>query len=230
MTPREKVLSIGVGVALVVAAGSYALSGIRKGFRAKYDRIDQLQSDLMKKDTQITDGLLDRNKLAAIATRSLPKDIERAQGDYNAWLLQVSEEAGLRGPKQTFNNRQQQERGVYNLYKFTLSGMGTIENLTKLLYGFYQKDYLHRITSLKVTPVANAPYQLTISLSGDVLGLEVASPKQPPPDTISHRVDKSLEEYQDAILKRNLFSPANHAPAWPDRLTRQAFPRPIFQL
>ncbi|MFN9912204.1 MAG: hypothetical protein ACK53L_06450, partial [Pirellulaceae bacterium] len=72
MTPREKVLSIGVGVAIAVAAGSYLMTSIRKGFQTKNNRIDQLQSELIQRDTQITDGLIDRQKLMALALRSLP--------------------------------------------------------------------------------------------------------------------------------------------------------------
>ena len=222
MTPREKVLSIGVGVAIAVAAGSYLMTSIRKGFQTKNNRIDQLQSELIQRDTQITDGLIDRQKLMALALRSLPTENQRAQADYTQWLIGLVEESGLTSPKWSFINRELQERGVYKLFKFQVSGGGTIENATKLLYQFYAKDYLHRVTSLKISPVANAPYQLNIELSGEVLALEAASSKQAPPSWTSHRVQRSLDDYSDIILGRNLFSPANHPPQWTSVASTQA--------
>ena len=59
MTPREKVLSIGVGVAVTLAVGSYAWSSIRNGLRLKQARVDQLQTEITKRDTAITDAGLE---------------------------------------------------------------------------------------------------------------------------------------------------------------------------
>ncbi len=132
-------------------------------------------------------------------------------------------QSGLEGPKWSFNNRDIPEKGVYRRYAFSLSGSGTIENLSKLLFSFYEKDYLHRITSLRITPVPNVPYQLNLTMGGDVLSLDVASSKQASPDWISPRITKSQEEYTKALTLRNIFSPANHPPTWPATVTEQAF-------
>ncbi len=42
MTPREKILSIGVGVALAAAVGSYVFKSVRTGFQKKNDQISRL--------------------------------------------------------------------------------------------------------------------------------------------------------------------------------------------
>ncbi len=60
--------------------------------------------------------------------------------------------------------------------------------------------------------VPREPYQLDITLVSEVLALDVASSKQPPPSNNSDRLSRSLKEYESAIVGRNLFSPANHPP------------------
>ena len=144
MTPREKILSIGVGVAVTLAVGSYAWSSVKNGFRQKQDRIDQLQSNITKRDTEITDGLMDRNKLTALTPMSLPSNSERAIADYNEWMINWLEKANLASPVQRFAG-EAPEPGVGRRFKFQISGRGTIENLTYLLYSYYEKNYLHHI-------------------------------------------------------------------------------------
>lgn len=211
MTPREKVLSIGVGAAIAIALGSYTWSSIRKGIRDKETRIDQLQSEISKRDTSITDGLMDRNKLSALTPSSLPSSSEQAVANYHEWLIGLIEGSKLTSPKQSFIG-ETPEKGVFRKYKFQISGRGTIEDLTQLLYTFYEKDYLHRIAQLKVVPVQREPYQLEITLVSEALALDTASAEQAEPIGISHRVKKTLDEYSDVIVNRNLFSPPNHPP------------------
>lgn len=210
MTPREKVLSIGVGIAVAVAAGNFLFSSVKKGFKDKNTRIDALLTEITKRDEAITDGLLDRNKLSVLAERSLPTKSEQAAADYREWLIELADLSGLTA-KQSFIG-ETTEKGVYRRFKFQVSGRGTVENLTRLLFAFYEKNYLHRIAQLKVALVPREPYQLDITLVSEVLSLDVASPTQPAPQTKSHRPSKSLEEYEKAIVGRNLFSPANHPP------------------
>ncbi len=138
MTPREKILSIGVGLALTMAVGNYMLNSIRKGFKAKSDRIEQLITDVTRRDESITDGLMDRNKLNALIEKSLPTNVEQAAADYRSWLIDLIDETGLKSPKQSFVG-ETAEKGVYRRFKFQISGRGTVENLTRLLYAYYQK-------------------------------------------------------------------------------------------
>jgi hypothetical protein len=223
MTPRERVLAMGVGAALVVAIGSYGVNSVRKGFQIKHDQIEQLETKILSQESAITDGLLNRKKIELVSSRSLPSDSERAQADYTEWLIGLVKSSGMNAPKWSFNPRDIAEQGVYRRYGFSVSGSGTIESLNRLLYNFYEKDYLHRITTMKITPVLNVPYQLNIQLSGEVLALDAASSKQASPDWISPRVaGKSMEDYRKILTQRNIFSPANHIPDWSATATAQA--------
>ncbi len=221
MTPREKVLSVGVAIAVSFVVGNYGLQSIRKGMEVKSNEVDRLRSELTRRDTVITDGLLDRLKINRVANGSLPTNREQAAADYRSWLITLINNAGLSQSKQTFIG-DTDEKGVYRKLKFSISGRGTIENLTKLLHQYYSKDYLHRISQLKISLVPREAYQLDINLVSEVLAVDAASATQKEPATTSHRVTKSIEQYDKAIVGRNLFSPVNHQPKLAGTASAQA--------
>ncbi|MDZ4852928.1 MAG: hypothetical protein SGI77_26880 [Pirellulaceae bacterium] len=222
MTPRERILAIGVGAVVALAVGNYFWTSIRKGISVKQDRIERLESDISKRETLITDGLMDRNKLTAVTPTSLPLNSEQAVAQYHEWLIGLIEEAELTSPQQNIVGGETTEKGVFKRFKFQISGRGTIENLTKLLYAFYETNYLHRIIQLKILPVQREAYQLEISLVTEVLALNIASETQPAPTGKSPRIKKSLAEYSNEIVGRNLFSPANHPPRWSETASTEA--------
>ncbi len=164
---------------------------------------------------------MDRNKLTAVVPMSLPANSEQARANYHEWLIGLLEHAGLTAPKQSFVGVAP-ELGVGQRLKFQISGRGTIENLTSLLYTFYEKNYLHRISMLKVTMVPREPNQLDIVMVTEVQALDLASATQADPTGISHRVKKTLAEYSAEIAGRNLFSPENHPPSFPATATKEA--------
>ena len=221
MTPREKILAIGVGVAIVFVGGNYAWSSVSKGLQMKQNRVEKLGKDIADRTTMITNGLLDRNKLQAVTSTSLPSDVEQARAAYNEWLIGLREKSALTSSVQNFNGLAV-EKDVGKRLKFQINGRGTIENLTKLLYEYYEKNYLHRITLLRIDPVLREPNQLDITLVSEVLALENASPTQAEPEGISYRVKKTLAEYSNEIAGRNLFSPTNHPPKFSATATQEA--------
>jgi len=53
---------------------------------------------------------------------------------------------------------------------------------------------------------------LDINLVSEVLAIDAASETQQEPTKTSHRIAKSIQQYDETIVGRNLFSPANHQP------------------
>lgn len=214
MNQREKYLAVGVGAVLALFIGQSVLSSIQGGFDKKKETIDSLEKKKTEQELQQTAGLVANDKLNAVVVRSLPKSEEKARADYMEFLIELGDEAKLSEPTPRFLG-ESPEKDTYQSLKFQLTGVGTIENATQLLYGFYKKNYLHRITRFDLRPVTNAKEanQLTISLDCEVLSLGIAKDKQPPPKEPSNRVAKSLEDYKYYILERNLFSPANNPPS-----------------
>ncbi len=224
MNSREKLLAAGVGVIATLFVGNSVVSSIRSGFDKKKDLVQSLEKKKSDQELQMTAGKVASLKLNKVVAKSLPRNEELAIGDYQKWLIELGEEAKLAAPTSQNTGDSIEKDGSYHLYKFKLAGTGTIENATQLLYGFYSKDYLHRIVQFEFRPIPNSaePDQLIISLNCEVLALGVAKDKQEPPKNSSNRLAKSLDEYKQTILGRNLFAPTNQPPKLERRKTVEA--------
>lgn len=212
MNQREKYLALGVGLVASLFVGQYVVNSVQKGYSDKLQKIEDLNKKRQDQDLQMTAGLIASQKLNAVVNRSLPKLEEKARADYMAWLIDLADDANLREPTPSLVGDQKDRDGTFHMFKFQLSGTGTIANATKLLHDFYVKDYLHRITRFNLTPVTGQPDQLLISMDCEVLSLAIAKDKQPSPVQPSARIVKSLEEYNKTIIERNMFSPMNQPP------------------
>jgi len=164
---------------------------------------------------QITAGSIAKSKLNRLVSQSLPSNEEKARAQYLEWLIDLAEECELIDPLPKTEG-DSVEKDLYQSFKFQLSGTGTIENATKLLYAFHAKDYLHRILRFDMQPLPNSkiPNQLKITLQSEVLALKNAKPDQPPPGNNAPRLEKSYEEYYNSIVGRNIFAPTNTPPAF----------------
>ena len=214
MNQREKLLAVGVGVVATLFLGRSVYNSVQEGFDKKAQLIATLKTKKDEQDLQKTAGKVASLKLNKLVTKSLPRTEEIATADYQKWLIALGDEANLTSPNVNSTGDSTEKDGAYRTYKFKLAGAGTIENATQLLYGFYAKDYLHRIYRFEMSPLRNAatPDQLNITLDCEVLSLGMAKDKQDPPKSVSNRLAKSLEQYKDSILARNLFAPANQPP------------------
>lgn len=147
--------------------------------------------------------------------QSVPGDTEVARSLYQAWLVELVSDVGLTSP--SVNSTELVSRkGVYNTLSFSVRGRGTLEQLTRFLFGFYQTDLLHQIRSVNISPVLRSD-QLDLSLSIEAL---VLAPRGTAPSqdqetvfaTFRERVwrvsdrlaSPTLADY-DAITRRNLF-------------------------
>ncbi len=211
MNKRERMLTIVVVVVLLAVVFQFGIDRVRKGFKLKNDRIALLEDEIDKKKKSIRYGMNARENMEKIVPQSLPKDSEKAIAVYREWLDRLIADAGLQAPENTFI-KQSQEKDVYQLYQFKISGFTKLPSLVSLLYRFNEKNYLHRIRSLTVTPDRREMYLLKVDMDVDVLGLEAAKPDQPAPSGSSNRLSLSLAEYTSRIVNRNLFAPANLPP------------------
>ncbi len=212
MTKREKILALGVAIVVVALLAQFGINRVRAGFKLKMNRITALSDEVTKKQKIVSDGFLAKQKMEAIAKKSLPKNSERAIARYREWLDQMINDSGIQSPQNLFI-KSAVEKNLYDAHHFQISGKGTLPQIVQLIYRFYEKDYLHRIRSMKISPERGQAYQLALVMEMDALSLDSASPTQPEPKEKSNRVALALDDYRDRIVSRNLFSPANHPPA-----------------
>ena len=214
MNQREKLLAIGVGALVTLFVGRSVISSFQSALAKKNEKIEELEQKKLDQNFIVDSAIIANQKLNIVAARSLPRSVEKARADYLDWLVTLGNDSKLSEPTPRFLTQTffKPDKDAYQSFKFQLKGNGTVENLTKLLYGFYSKDYLHRITNLDLSPSNTEPDLLSITLNCEVLSLANAKESQDPPSDNSHQLAKSLEEYNSVIVERNLFSPMNLPP------------------
>lgn len=215
MNKREKFLAAGVGAVVLLFVGQSIVSSFQDALAKKKEKLEGLVKKKQDQDLLVTSGIIANQKINIVAPRSLPRNVEKARADYMEWLIALGDEARLDEPTPRFLDASpfKPEKDAFQSFKFQIKGAGTIETATQLLYGFYAKDYLHRITRFDVSPLnSREPDRLSITLDCEVLALAIAKDKQEPPEANSNRFAKSLDEYKQTICERNLFSPMNYPP------------------
>jgi hypothetical protein len=94
---------------------------------------------------------------------------------------------------------------IYQKYTFSIRGRGTLQQVTQLLYEFYQGGHIHKITSVALNPIAGGK-QIDVSLSIEALGLTRCEREGELSTAKANRLAASdLSAYQ-SVVHRNLFS------------------------
>ena len=212
MNKREKLLAAIVGSLFLVGGLMYGMSYLSRTIANKDSQALNLERQIDEKQLAVRQSLMAADRLTLYERRSLPPDLELARSLYQTWLLRAVTDVGLREPNVNVVSSQS-HRGLYNQLGFTVSGRGDIRQLTKLLYTFYEADYLHRIRRLHVKRIQGSR-QLDIAMSIDAVSLPTATHLDRLSEYESGRLAYGdLEKYDEIILGRNLKGPANNPPA-----------------
>ncbi len=212
MSQREKYLAIAVGGLLVAMLGFFAYSSWSKKItEAKTEQLN-LETAIGDKEARVAAGLQAFQKLQEFRRRSLPADAEVARSQYKAWLLDLAEKQVKLDDPQVSSGSIGRKGDAYQRVTLGVSGEGTLEQLTDLLYRIYTTDFVHHVRSLDVQPIEDSR-KLKIQLSLDALvvnGTEASDSLKPQPSALAEQ--KSLEYFLATILERNLFASANRPP------------------
>jgi hypothetical protein len=204
MQPRERVLALGLGLAVGLILLYWGFGQYRNIFDSREARITSLRRDVARKDTEvalINKALRQRQELGK---RSLPLDPLEAENHYRDWLagLVISK---LQNPTITFRRSQGDPKG-YEPIGFDVKGQGTLEQITQVLHDFYSAGHLHQITSLDIKPQPKGN-ELQFSMNAEAIILPTADRI----DSLSTEKGDSLalakyDDYRKPITERNLFA------------------------
>ena len=119
MSPGRKLLLYGgLAVMAVIFAGD---SGMRKFVDQPLDLAERRQTVLRKniktRQQQLQEATQSLDVLDQLRERSLPSNSELARSRYQAWLLDLIEQAGLKGPNVDSGDAQNQ-KGLYQAFTF----------------------------------------------------------------------------------------------------------------
>jgi hypothetical protein len=212
MSQRERTLAIAVGALVVLIGGFWVFRKVEAGFSLREQTLNRLRSEKSQRERLITSGKLAEQRLERYLERSLPPDPALTERLYLDWLVKSVNDLGFTEPKvNPISGGLRSKTDAFQAKAFTVSGVGSLEQLTRFLHQFYSVDYLHRIKALAVTPRDSKI--LGFNMTVEALSLADAPERDalhlPPSQRLA---SGDVEAYLDAICGRNMFGPPNMPP------------------
>ncbi len=249
---REKILAAAVAALLAVSAlywiwpsGGDSLASLRAKIASLDSRninqkdnagplnLDDLLENLNNKKIEYQKQAVllkkDLDRLPAFHSRALPANPDAAKREYQNWLLKLSDDKfknvslDAEEPQTDYETLDKNSRVIYVKLRFTVNCQGTLDELTRFLFDFYSAGHLHKICSIKISPVLNKPAQLTLRIVVEALSL----PDSKQTDKLSAEKSNRLklptaDAYIAKIAKRDPFVP--YAPARPNGERKEPAP------
>lgn len=212
MSQREKFLAIAVGSVVGLVGVQFIYNSLRSGIVTKQNQLAVLEQKIEGHEKKITDCQLSLKRMVDLKPKSLPKNAETAKNQYADWLYELAQKAGVQKREVLPQAAAGLKSDGFTTHRWVLSGEVRLDNLIKLLHGYYDRDYLQRIRGLKITQLPNNPEIAKIALTTEAIALTSADLKQAPSLASSGRVSGSVDDYLKAILEKNPFTPPNKAP------------------
>jgi hypothetical protein len=213
MSQRERTLAIAVGVLALLIGGFWVFRKVEAGFSLREQTLNRLRGEKSQRERLITAGKLAQQRLDQYAQRSLPPDPALAERLYLDWLVTSVNEIGFSEPKvNPIAGALRSKTDAFQAKAFNVTGVGSLEMLTRFLHQFYSVDYLHRVKVLTVMPRDSKT--LGFNMTVEALSLSDAEEREalhlPPSQRLT---SGDVEAYIDAICGRNMFGPPNMPPS-----------------
>ncbi len=225
LTKREKVLASLVGALAPLAVVFMTVIWFIQSYNANVATVQGLRREIRTQQDEI--DARDRANLrkAYYEHISFPSDTESADVEYQFWLRNMV----AAKVKMQFQGLTRADGGegkfgsetVYRQHGYKLSAKGTLDQLTHFLHEFYQLPMMHRISKINITPrtagtvgeqrkIRTGQHSFVIAI--DVLAMPKAEKERDFADQSALPLPRTLEEFNDKIVLRNIFGPANNTP------------------
>ena len=174
-------------------------------------KLQQKKDDAQKRAATLKRDL---DRLPDLRSRALPANPDIAKREYQNWLGKLASdnlknhklEAREPQPLKYTDPGDKKNRVIYEKLHFTITCQATLDELTRFLFDFYSAGHLHKICSIKITPLLNKPSQLDLSIAVEALSL----PDSKQTDKLSAEKGNRLklasaDAYNKTIVKREPF-------------------------
>ncbi len=229
MTERERKL----GLAVLCLVPAFLLFYVFMNYSSKYStnqkEIIQIKTQLEQQEDLQLSALNAVRRREYYDLYSLPNDLNTTKIQYEGYLKQLTKECELAidvfNPRNSGKNEisylgSNGRTKVFEQISYTLSGKGNLEQITAFLHRFYSLNMVQRISQITIDPIMvggggekeferAGPHKITMNV--EVISMVSAQPSREFENDYQ-TLKKSLDEYNMAILSRNMFGPANNAP------------------
>ena len=214
---RNRLLYLLLGGGALYFGGDYAKRVYYDvPLKQKLDVKNDLKKKIKAQKKDLTAAKAAAKKLDLLQNFSLPSDLEMARSAYRAWLLEIVEKADFQSAHVDIGPATSR-KGMYDVLNFSVRGKGSLHQVVRFLYDFYQAGHLHKIQSLSLTPMGKTG-SLDVTATIEALSLSGTDRKTELSTQTVHRLNfPSLQDYA-VIAQRNFFGVGGEADA-----SRQAF-------
>ncbi|MCS7238034.1 MAG: hypothetical protein NZ899_07170 [Thermoguttaceae bacterium] len=213
---RQYILAGIFGLMVLYYLGGMLFEQLVQGpLQAARGRTTQLQQNLERRRKELAAARQAAEWLAYWQQQALPPNRELAQSLYQAWLVQLCDEAKL--SNRSINvGAPRSPGGQFQVLTFSLRARASLEQLVDFLFGFYRTDLLHQIRTLTVTPLGSAE-EFDISMSIEAAMLPEAFGTLTDTEQILREftartwrpsrklAGPSAEAYRQVVVGRNIF-------------------------
>ena len=225
LSDREKKLAILVGSLVPLVLGILGFFWFIDKMDSNDAEIQSLMTQLEEQEYKTQAGLRASERQRYYRKISFPSDKGRTRSIYRTWLTDlVTNQIGM-----TFNGvnfkgdagvLKYEGRKVGERQAFSLRPKGTLPQLLKFLHAFHSADHLHRINKLEIKPEEESVRGKPKVLTGQLIAyfeIETLQLDEGPENLKSFpkwtKKIPSLDAYEEIIVARNIFGPANNAPS-----------------
>ncbi len=224
MTKRERLLALLVAALVPISLAFIGIFWFIDKYSNNNLEVVRLMDQVDEEENQMSLATKANQRRIYYRTISLPSDVGDAANDYQIWLKDLVRD----DIKMDFKSVTPRDGGeikfknklIGRTKTFTLLATADLPQLTRFLQEFYSVDLLHRINSIKIIPLSTGSANEKRVRSGKlslIINLEVVSMVDADEQrefTKSYReLARTAEDYQNKIVRRNIFGPANNTPA-----------------
>ena len=223
---REQYLMIICGVMLVVAVIPLGFYLFGADVARMQKKIESTQKEIRELETKRLASLNFEKRIKQAAADALPKDNELAASEYKNWLTSMTTALQFEGTQVsntgTTSMKAKVPRGqssllgpdtYYTVFKFSVSGKTTLNNLGRFLQQLYEVKTQHLVRSMTIKPIDNAQ-RVDVSMTIEAISI---------PQTLNASFEAKMKEDDETpwpqmiatVVDRNFFSP--FVPEPPDR-------------
>ena len=225
---------IAIGALVPIAIVFLCIYQMTSSFKANNEQIQSLDSQILDEQQREIDGILAGRRQTYYSNTSLHPTPNTAKNDYQNWLATTLVNAGVTKPTiaaKDGSKLRSDNQAIGGSKLFEVSASGTLTQFNDFLSKFYQLDVLHRINDMDLTPqtesrgankVRNGKLAIRMTVEALSLtsgkhhdGFETDTDADGIPDYLESDFRTNLvnkeKDYQ-AILRRNIFGPANSEP------------------
>ena len=184
---------------------------LTSAFSTRRQTVGRLKGEIAGQQVRLKQSAAALARRTEYENRALPRDVTAARARYQDWLFKKIADAGFKPPHDV-TAKPVDPRGDLRRLPFDVKVRGTLDQLVRLLYGFYQAGHLHQIRRLGVTRVEKSR-DLDLDLGIEALSLPESARQSDLNTAASGTLAKpDLAAYLAAIHTRNVVGPPNRPP------------------